>query len=299
MGSIFEIFMIEENPAYAYDAARACFEELDRLEEELSRFLPSSDVSRINSLAPGQRIRVGLAAMECLKLAAQVNADTNGAFDVTVGAILKCLRAAHDGKPDEGDLARALALTGMSLLEIDASGHSVGVRKSGVLIDLGAVGKGYALDRMAELLRDWSIPNAVLHGGQSSALAIGNPPGRKGWPLTLRDPQNDSGSLGHISLSDASLSGSGILLQGHHIVDPRTGRPATEKLGAWCAAPSGALSDCLSTAFMLMSPLEIERYSRQHPGVSAMIMLSENDGRTIMRFGASGPAFLEEDRSKP
>jgi thiamine biosynthesis lipoprotein len=272
MATTFEVVILGEEAEYARQAAEAAFDEVDRLELELSRFIETSDVSRISGLGAGGSTRVGIAAFDCIELASRVHAETGGAFDVTVGALAE-LWSAAEGEPSEEKLARARERTGMLLIETSGEHHTVGVRASGLRLDLGGIGKGYALDRMAELLRDWSVERALVHSGESSVVAVGSPPGGDAWSLGLRDPADDARTIGAFRLRGGrSLSGSGRKLHGSHILDPRTGRPAEAALGAWAAAPSAALADALSTAFMVMSADEVAEYCTEHAEVSGMIL---------------------------
>jgi len=299
MACDFEIYVAGEEREYARQACAAAFSEVDDIEKEISRFIDYSDVSRINNSAPGQPVRIGYHCFECLQLAAEVSAQTNGAFDVTIGALLGTWRrSSGQVGPTDEDLAKARKSTGISLLEIDPEAHTVTRRAGGVKTDLGGIGKGYAVDRIVELLRDWSIAGAVVHGGQSSAFALGTPPGAERWPITVRDPEDEAGSLGCVELKDFAVSGSGVAVHGRHIIDPRSGRPVAGRLGAWAAAESTVLSDALSTAFMVMSVEEVEQYCRQHPRVSAMILLYGDGGRSKRRFRLKGPAFKDLDRSE-
>jgi thiamine biosynthesis lipoprotein len=267
MACTFEVLLVEENAEYAGQAARAAFAEVDRLERELSRFIPTSDIARINALKPGERTRVGIEAIECLQLAARLYDDTNGAFDITFGS--RRSTSANAGPP----------------LELDAKGRYVGVRDDGVVVDLGGVGKGYAVDRMVTVLRDWSIDAGLLHCGQSTVFALGRPAGAGGWSIAIRDPTGAGESLGSVDLSDVALSGSGCALHGEHIIDPRRGQPTDDKLGAWALAPSAALADALSTAFMVMTPQEVEAYCARQAGVSALLMVEAGSQREVLRFG--------------
>ena len=288
MGSIFEILIAGEEAAYARHAAQAAFEELDRLYRELNRFSPSSDVSQINALAAGQAVRVGLATFECLQAAARIWAETGGAFDVTIGRLMALWRP-KDGSapsPTAEELAAARAATGMHRLELREADYSVAVKADGVRIDLGGIGKGYAVDQMAALLREWSIKAALIHGGQSSVIAVGAPPQREAWTLSLCDPDNEAVSLGKIGIRDQAVSSSGVSPTYLHVIDPRTGVAVTANDNAWAVLPSGTIADALATAFLVMSPQEVEQYCGQHPDVSGMLWRRlPGGGREILRFG--------------
>jgi thiamine biosynthesis lipoprotein len=274
MACTWEAFIPSENPRQAEQAARAAFAEVDRLEQELSRFIPHSDVVRINALSAGRTVRVGIEVLECLELAGRIHQETHGAFDVTIGALLANRQAAQSAPPQAG----------MDLLDIRRAERTVGVRVAGLKLDLGGIGKGYAVDRAIDVLRKWSIPAALLHSGQSSAYALGAPPGQPGWTIAIRNPTDHSAALGQLSVRDAALGGSGVLLHGRHIIDPRTRQPAAGALGAWALAPSAAAADALSTAFMVLSRDEVAEYCRQHSEISALLYV-EPPGGELLKFG--------------
>ena len=291
MATTFEVIVVHEDARYARQAVAAAFDEVDRLEAELSRFIENSDISRINNLAANQPLQLGLAAFECLQLSYRIYAETNGAFDITIGSLLGCWRGG-DGIPrtpskEELDLARRN--TGTHLLKLDEVEHTVELLAAPVRIDLGGIGKGYAVDQMAELLREWGIDNALISGGYSSVLALDGPPGTKGWPLTLSDPGNRKRILARPYLQGRALSGSG-LQKAQHIIDPRTARPVKGKRATWASAPDAATADALSTAFMVMAPDEIKKYCLRHPAVLAMVILEEGgkdpQKDKILRFGS-------------
>jgi thiamine biosynthesis lipoprotein len=169
-------------------------------------------------------------------------------------------------------------------LRLDAARHTVELSISPVSIDLGGIGKGYAADRMAALLRDWDIERALIHGGHSSVLALGAPPGAPGWPVALRLPGDREVELPRYRLRHGALGGSG-LEKGRHIVDPRSGRPVVDRRAAWAQAPDAATADALSTAFMVMTPAAIERYCARHPETFALIVTAGGE-----RWGRRGGA---------
>jgi len=293
MATTFEVIVVYDDERYARQAAAAAFDEVDRLEGELSRFIENSDISRINNLPANQPLRLGLDAFECLQLSCRIYAQTNGAFDITIGSLLGLWRN-EDGTPrtpSQEELNLARQHTGTHLLQLDESEHTVQLSASPVQVDLGGIGKGYAVDRVAELLRGWSIETALISGGYSSVLALNAPAGTKGWPLTVSNPDNRKQILARPCLQGRALSGSG-LQKGQHIIDPRTAQPVKGKVAAWASAPDAATADALSTAFMVMSPDEIEQYCSDHPDVSAMIMQQSRDQQTLKNeILCFGPMF--------
>jgi len=266
MACTFEVLAIEKDAEYARQAADAAFAEVDRLEQELSRFVPTSDVARINTLRCGQRVRVGVDTIECLRLAARVFEDTNGAFDVAF--------ASRHALPPE-----------VTPLELDPHERTITVRADGVQIDLGGIGKGFALDRMLEILRDWHIRAALAHCGQSTVAALGRPDATADWSLDIRNPLKPAQTLGRVRLRDAALSGSGRALHGDHIIDPRRGRAVRDKLGAWALAPSAVLADALSTAFMVMADDEVAACCQQQARVGGLLLAEKSGAAALRRFG--------------
>lgn len=288
MATTFEVIVVHEDERYAQQAAAAAFDEVDRLEAELSRFIENSDVSRINSARLGERLVLGLATFECLEISRRVYEDTKGAFDVTIGSLLKCWRndKGEPRTPRQEELNLARKHTGTDLLVLNEDEHTVEVLSEGVQVDLGGIGKGYAVDQMANLLREWGIDVALIHGGYSSVLALEGPADMKGWPVTMSDPGKGKKTLAKLHLQRRALSGSGVR-KGRHIIDPRTGGPAKGRRAAWSSTPDAATGDALSTAFMIMEPEEIEECCRRHPDVLAMVILEAEEGQDekILRFG--------------
>jgi thiamine biosynthesis lipoprotein len=181
-------------------------------------------------------------------------------------------------------LQQALARVGYRSLELDNQRHTIRFLKRGVEIDLNALGKGYALDRCAEVLREAGVEDYLVHGGQSSVLAGGarfadeSPP--QGWSIALRHPLKPTQRLAEIWLRDRALgtSGSGVQFFHHqgrrygHVLDPRTGWPAEGVLSATVLAPNAALADALATACFVMGPEGTREYCLRHPDVAAILV---------------------------
>ena len=140
------------------------------------------------------------------------------------------------------------------------------------LFDLGGIGKGFALDRMAAILVEWDIASALLCASRSTLLALGPPPDQQGWPVCFGPPENPR----RIHLADRAIGGSGTAVQGRHIVDPRTGRPATHRFRAWALAPTAAMADAISTALMVMDDAEIADFCRRRPELEVFVLNEPN-----------------------
>ncbi|MFW6061368.1 MAG: FAD:protein FMN transferase [Planctomycetota bacterium] len=291
MATTFEVVLFGESADYAEQAARAAFDELDRIEDELSSWRASSDISQINRLAPGEAVRVGADAMDCLQIAASVTAETSGAFDVSVGplASLWANRPEDAAPPSDDEIAEALAGCGMDRIILDAEQMGVGLKPdataTGGGIDLGGIGKGYGLDEMARVLRDWDLTSALLSAGQSTLLAMGPGADHPPFALPLRDPADQQANVGLALLRNDAVSGSGTKLHGEHILDPRTGRPVRGRPGAWAMAESAAESDALSTALMVVNETELRDLHHRHPDLAGLTLRRDAHGASAIRFG--------------
>ncbi len=281
MATVFEVYAMHPDERYAAQAAQAAFDLTDRLERELSRFLSNSDIARVNHLAAGECTQVSPSTVECLAIARHIFDLTGGAFDISIG-------------------------TGLPSLELDPDDFLVHATKGGVQVDLGGIGKGYAVDLMAEVLEEWGLELALVHGGFSSVLALEPPAGRDGWPLTLSDPTAPSRVLARLSVRQTALSASGLRKK-DHIRDPRTGDPVRDRIASWVTLPrpqiaepvedgprvaAAAVADALTTAFMLLSTDEIEGLCERTPGLEAWLLPEPAGGlqgeTDLLHFG--GPA---------
>lgn len=286
MATAFEIFIRHEDSSYARGAAVEAFQLLDRLEQQLSRFVENSSVCRINNLAVGRPLTLDPDTWACLRLAIAISTETNGVFDITIGTLMNCWLDEDKSKrqPLPEQLKLAQQQTGGHNLRLDESRHTVELLRTPLKIDLGGIGKGYAIDQMGQLLREWSINTALIQGGGSSVLALGRPSDTKGWPVTLSSAPQAENTVGRLYLVDRALSSSG-LRQGPHIIDPRDGILLKNQRATWCWAAGAGRADGLATAFMVMSTEQVQQYCTQHPEVSAMISEQEKDREKISYFG--------------
>ena len=252
MATEWAIWISHEDEVYARQAVWEAFQLLERLEAELSRFNPNSDIARLNRLTPGEILPLGAEAFGCLQKARALFEASGGAFDVTAGGLKDHYRE-NDSLRGRiaGRLRASRQPVGMEHLHLEGETMRVW-RDVGVEVDLGAIGKGYAVDRMVELLQEWGLSDFLVHGGASSVAARGHAPGHAGWPVTLRHPRDGGRVQAQFPLTEQALGASGIA-RGEHIIDPRRRRPARTPLAVWVAASSATEADGWSTAFMVMS----------------------------------------------
>lgn len=268
MGTTFEVIFVESNAKYAQQASQAVFTEIDRIEALFSRFDPCSTISMINRLIPGQSLSVSVDVYDCLSTAFLIQDRTEGAFDINFAA---------SNRTDSGWLKKPV--------EIRRSKHEYLVkyldeqpeRICGVVdFDLGGIGKGFALDKALGILRDWSIENALIHGGTSTALAIGDAPGlnhkERGWPVGVGGNWPVLKEF-RFFLKTRALSGSGTEVKGKHIINPGLGQNASGHTGAWVSHPSAAVSDALSTAFLVMNSSEVVSYCERFPDTWSLVLI--------------------------
>lgn len=228
---------------YAESAAQAAFFLAERIEEQISMYKAGSDIYAINNAKVGDYVRLGEYSTECLALSGQVYEKTLGALDVCMGQFFTNAK-------NQTKYAKPSRIT----LKIDDY-NFIAQKTSEGCLDFGAVGKGYAVDKIAELLKDeWSIENALIDFGSSTMLAIGACEGLDGWKVLLNSEDKN-----FVLKDGQALAGSGIRVQGHHIIDPLAGcAPKKDAEFIYAVASSGFLADAFSTAFMILDDSDID-----------------------------------------
>ncbi len=268
MGTTFEVILAESNAEYAGQASQAVFDEIDRIETFLSRFDPGSEISMINRLNSGQSLSVSVDVYSCLTTAFLIQDLTRGAFDINFAVSNR-----NDSKLQRKSVEIRKSKHGFLVICPDKPPEQM---YCGVDFNLGGIGKGFALDKALDIFRDWSIENALIHGGTSTALAIGDAPDlaqeKKGWPVGVGGNWPALKEF-RLFLKSRALSGSGTEVKGLHVINPRTGKKASGHFGAWVSHPSAAVADALSTAFMVMDPPEVAAYCEMFPETWALVLI--------------------------
>ncbi len=280
MGTLLEITVHAPDRATADGAANAAFAEVARLEALFSTFRRESELSRLNAAGA---LALSPEAFDLLARGQALYGATRGAFDMTVYPLVRLWKdaAAANTLPDAAAIRAARARVDARQLTLDAARHEARLGE-GFRVEVGGIGKGYALDAAARVLREQGITGALLNfGGQ--LLAIGPPPGAPGWPVEIRDPRDPDIALATIWLARGSVSTSaddarGLFIAGtrySHIVDPRTGRPAVGTLSATVVTPSATDADALSTGLFVLGQADGLAVARER---DLAVLLLDADG---------------------
>ena len=305
MACRFEIFFGSGDRLKVMAAHRA-LDEVARLERQMTVFSEESEISSINRSAHQASVTVEPGLLQLLRLGCDLSRKTGGAFDMTAGPLWRCWGfAQRQGQvPTQEALNRALDSVGSQLLELEEESQFVRFHHADLELNLGGIGKGYALDRASALLRDKGLSNALLHAGHSSILALGKAPGPQaggGWKLSLRHPLQRTQSLAQIKLRDRAMATSGVGEQSFrvegkrygHVLDPRTGYPTEKNLSATAFARTAAEADALSTAFLVMDLEEVREYCHNDPGVGALLVPASGSGEIEVHRLGLNPSDVE------
>jgi FAD:protein FMN transferase len=191
MATRFELVLHGDDPVRLRAAGEEALSEIERLERLLSFYRSDSEITAINRRAFGEPVRVSGEVFRLLRGCAEVFAASAGAFDVTIGPLMRAWKLAggQGAVPDAEALAAARAVTGFAHVVLDERAQTVRFGRDGVAIDLGAAGKGFAVDAAIGVLQELGVTSALLHGGTSSVHALGAPPGEDGWRVALEGPK--------------------------------------------------------------------------------------------------------------
>ena len=299
MACRFEVTLASRDAAWV-PAARAALDGVDEVERQLSIFRDSSHVADVNRRAAAEPVTVDDRFFDLLSLCAELHNDTCGAFDITSTPLSRCWGfLQREGRlPSPDAIAAAMARVGLEHVRLDPIARSVRFGREGVELNFGAVGKGHALDSVAHGMREAGVQHALLSAGRSSLLAIGGRDG--GWQVDVISPRAQ-GALARVFLRNAAVGTSGtgeqfVVVDGvryGHVLDPRTGWPASGVLSATVIASSSAVADALSTAFLVGGVTLAHEYCASHPGVLALVTPEGSARRTIL-VGHHPGALVEE-----
>jgi len=269
-------------------AVQQALDAAERLDLVLSDWKEESELSRVNREAVHGPVAVGPELLDFLQQSAALSAATAGAFDPTIGALVKKwgFRGGPPREPSAAELASACAACGMAGVALDTDTHTVAFTRPGVVLDPGAIGKGMAVDAVVDALRAAGVGNAFVDF-RSSQRALGAGPDGRGWPVAVRDPFDADATVECFLLRDAACSTSGgyekfVEIGGRrfgHILDPATGRPATVSVSSTVIAATAARSDALATALYVLGPERGPVVIDAIPDAAGLLVPSANDGR--------------------
>ncbi len=277
MATRFEIALTGGAEARLRAAAEEALNEVERLENLLSLYRSFSDIGRINASAATESVRISPETFRLLHRALEVSQATGGAFDVTAGPLIKAwgFMDGRESIPQPDYIEEARKRTGWDGVVLSAEDYSVRFARPGMMIDLGSIGKGYALDRAAEILVESGVANGLIHGGTSSIIGIGPGPTGTGWRVALPE----TGDLPRtVDLIDGSLSVSGVWGKSFkhgdrefgHVIDPRTGHPVQGAGMAAVVGKTAMLTDALSTALLVLGSPGAAGIETAFPGYRAV-----------------------------
>jgi len=284
MACEFEVLLNAGQYPGAADAAIAALDLVEQLEAQLTVYRDTSELVAINRRAARETVAVESRLFDLLSRAVELHAATGGALDITSGPLSKIwgFYRRQGTMPTAAEVAEAHALVGSHKLVLDSAHRTIRFQQPGMELNLGAIGKGHALDRAAEVLENAGVRDYCIHGGNSSVLARGNrsSASRPGWSIALRHPLKPEIRLAEFQLVDQALgtSGSGTQFfhyQGKrygHILDPRTGWPADKVLSATVIARTAEQSDALSTALYVMGLEAAREFCWSRPEISALLV---------------------------
>ena len=298
--------------AYGRDAAAlarivdAAFDEVDRIDRLMSHYKPESALSRLNREAAGGPVRVDPELFGLIAESLRYSRESDGAFDITVGPLMKAWGFFRGGGrvPGDDELAELRGRVGFAHVVLDPAQETIRFDRPGVELDLGGIAKGYAVDRAVDLLRRQRVVAALVSAGGSTIFALGAPPDKPAWEVGVQDPVDPDATALTVRLKDRALSVSGSYeksfekdgIRYSHIMDPRAARPVQGMLSVAVLAETGTAGDALDDAFFVEGVARSRAYLKRLPATEAFFFLPSPRHRwRIVRL--RGPDHLAAGRS--
>jgi thiamine biosynthesis lipoprotein len=302
MGTEFTVYLYAASESEAQAASSAVFDEVDRIEEELSNYRDSSELSRIDREAALGPTTTDPETFSFLTQSYHWSEASDGAFDITVGPLMKAWGFFRStGRiPTPADLTKIRMVVGYRNLDLDPATRSVHFRVPGVDLDPGGIGKGFAVDASVAILRSHHITAALLSAGSSTVYALGHPPGQRGWRVVIPSATTNAQPISTVFLRDTSLSTANcnekhFTADGHlycHIMDPRTLRPVEGRLQVSVIHPSATTSDALSNVLFVDTPAQSLAFLRHQAPNARALILTTGGQRTLYRWSTAAIALF-------
>ena len=270
--------------------AEAAFDEVDRIDQLMSIYKTGSPVSIFNRNASSQPVPVETELFKFFQTCLKYSNESGGAFDITIQPLMK-LWGFYGGQrkiPQQQQIRHILQRVGYEKLVLDPNFQTVYFQETGMAVDLGGIGKGYAVDRVVALLKENQIRRALINAGGSTLFALGAPPGQKAWSIKIRDPRlthNSEQSPVTVQLRNQCLSISGnyeqvLIVEGNrysHIMDPREGYPIRDVLSVAVITSSGVKGDVMDNILFVKGVHKSNQFLKEHPDVKAYFFLPNSE----------------------
>jgi thiamine biosynthesis lipoprotein len=284
MGTIFQITVAGEPDSTAAPAVEAALDEIERLEEVLSEWREDSEISRINANAGGDPVTVSADTFRVVKAGVQVGRWSGGAFDLSWAALRGLYDFRPDSKriPDRSEVVPRLRLIDYEKIEIDEENYTVRLGMEGMEIGTGGIGKGYALDRAADILKERGMESFMLFGG--GQVQVHGMRGDRPWRVGIQHPRRDD-YFAFLEATEGTISTSGDYehffidengKRWHHILDTSTGLPVEHTLSVTVIAPSGVYGDALSTACFVRGAEGCLEMLERVPGETGAVIVTSD-----------------------
>jgi thiamine biosynthesis lipoprotein len=290
MATEFEVTLWGENETNLLSWGELALDEIQKLEVQLSFYREESDISDINRRAYYEPVTLDPRLFYLLERAKAIHTLSKGAFDITITPLLRAwgFTGGSGKRPQPEEVETARNRCGMEFLALNESDYTVRFLREGMLLDLGAIGKGYAIERVVEMLQELGVSGGMIHGGTSTVHAIGSQSDGAPWNIAIQNPHLNLARehLTAVSLRDNSLSVSAIHgkyfteddSRYGHVINPSTGEPVRNALLAAVVSPSATDSDALSTALLVAGEPFFTVLSML-PDTSALLMKEDYDGK--------------------
>jgi len=288
MGTELRVTIWTADDALAETASSAVFREFDRLDDMMSVWKSESDIVRINAAAGEKAVPVSSETREVLQVARQISEQTDGTFDITFAALSGLWKFDYQDKdesiPDRKEIERRLPLVNYRDVAVDDAAGTVMLRRKGMRVNLGGIGKGYAVDRAVDILRRSGLRDFMIQAGGDMYVA-----GRRGdrpWRLGIRDPRGPADRVfAALDLSDSTFSTSGdyerfFMKDGvryHHIIDLRTGEPARLSRSVTLVTDRAVIADALAKGVFILGPDAGMALIERTPDVQGVIVSAKNE----------------------
>ncbi len=290
----------------AEEAVKASFSEFERLHTLTNHFDANSQLSRINQMAGKAPVVVDSDLLYIVDHSRELSSKLEGTFDITIGPLVELWGIGRKGEyvPSQSEIDKARSLVDYRMIEVDHATHTIYLPKEGMLLDLGGIAKGYAVDKVIEILKQKGITSALVNAG-GDVRVIGNKPDGKPWRIGVQDPRQSDGISAKLALTEwDTMETSGdyqrfIMKDGvrySHILDPRTGWQPREIASVTTINNSSTDGDILGTAIFILGSEKGLQLLQQFPGNEAVIITT--DGKVIMTPGIEGKIELSSDLQK-